>query len=409
MRSGLRHPAFISSLITVLVFAALEGAARIHDAYRFGSKSQAKLEIYRDERLIQRVDDALRRRVLEPYPYVMHRARPDQHLDAININALGFRGPAMEAKKAAGTTRIFLLGGSAAWGAGATSDEATIAATLARRLNAAGGRRFEVINAADSGYQTTQNFIVAWSRVLDLEPDVIVTLDGYNDVYAGLLNREAGFPQNYAELKAKLERNGPLHHLWAAALGPLESSRFLQKASGKLAQVLRPAPRLTAEGHPTVYANPREVARIFGRNLEYLDVLAQSRGVRTLFALQPALGVGAKRLSPAEQDLLRSHDRYIPGYSRYLGAAYALLVEELGRLRAQRRARTLDLVDVFADGTDTAFWDGVHFGDGGHQAIAARLGRELDAILSERGAGGVGPAGRSGDQQELAGGAPRGQ
>ena len=362
MRSGLRHPAFISSLITVLVFAALEGAARIHDAYRFGSKSQAKLEIYRDERLIQRVDDALRRRVLEPYPYVMHRARPDQHLDAININALGFRGPAMETK-----------------------------------------------NAADSGYQTTQNFIVAWSRVLDLEPDVIVTLDGYNDVYAGLLNREAGFPQNYAELKAKLERNGPLHHLWAAALGPLESSRFLQKASGKLAQVLRPAPRLTAEGHPTVYANPREVARIFGRNLEYLDVLAQSRGVRTLFALQPALGVGAKRLSPAEQDLLRSHDRYIPGYSRYLGAAYALLVEELGRLRAQRRARTLDLVDVFADGTDTAFWDGVHFGDGGHQAIAARLGRELDAILSERGAGGVGPAGRSGDQQELAGGAPRGQ
>ena len=51
---------------------------------------------------------------------------PNQSTDSITINTLGFRGSDFSEIKPPNTYRIFMLGGSTMFGAGATSDETTI-------------------------------------------------------------------------------------------------------------------------------------------------------------------------------------------------------------------------------------------------------------------------------------------
>ena len=51
---------------------------------------------------------------------------PDQSTDSITINGLGFRGDEFSEIKPPNTHRIFMVGGSTMFGAGATSDKTTI-------------------------------------------------------------------------------------------------------------------------------------------------------------------------------------------------------------------------------------------------------------------------------------------
>ena len=51
---------------------------------------------------------------------------PDQSMDSITINDLGFRGAEFSEIKPPNTHRTFMIGGSTMFGAGATSDNTTI-------------------------------------------------------------------------------------------------------------------------------------------------------------------------------------------------------------------------------------------------------------------------------------------
>src|SRR4029434_2947591 len=96
----------------------------------------------------------------------------------------GFRRRSeVEKKKPAGVYRIFLLGGSAAHGVSSAppfpvrhlSDTETIDAALERELNTNNDTlRFEVINAAVTGYQLFQHTAYLQSELLDYDPDMVI-------------------------------------------------------------------------------------------------------------------------------------------------------------------------------------------------------------------------------------------
>ena len=60
---------------------------------------------------------------------------PNQSTNSITINSLGFRGTEFSVIKPSDTYRIFMIGGSTMFGAGATSDETTIPGYLHQLLN----------------------------------------------------------------------------------------------------------------------------------------------------------------------------------------------------------------------------------------------------------------------------------
>ena len=110
---------------------------------------------------------------------------PNQSTDSITINTLGFRGAEFSEIKPSDTFRIFAVGGSTMFGAGATSDETTIPGYLQQILSE---RDFEfdieVINSGIQGADSNTELNLIEQKLVTFSPDLIIMYDGWNDLRA---------------------------------------------------------------------------------------------------------------------------------------------------------------------------------------------------------------------------------
>ena len=104
-----------------------------------------------------------------------------EHGDLI-INNLGFRGPYFEKNKSPDTFRIVAMGGSTT--AGMYENELTYPRLLERMLSrsSTGKRKIEVINAGVWGYTSCQVMKRYKKDIVDLKPDLILLMSGWNDI-----------------------------------------------------------------------------------------------------------------------------------------------------------------------------------------------------------------------------------
>ena len=110
---------------------------------------------------------------------------PDQSTDSITINSLGFRGDEFSEIKPSNTYRIFMVGGSTMFGAGATSDETTIPGYLQQLLNEKYfGFDIEVINSGIQGAYSNTELKFIEQKLVRFSPDLIIIYDGWNDLRA---------------------------------------------------------------------------------------------------------------------------------------------------------------------------------------------------------------------------------
>ena len=108
---------------------------------------------------------------------------PDQYFQTININSHGFRGAEFSQIKSDDTYRIFIVGGSTAFGTGSTSDSTTIPGFLQDKFDTNPlPKKIEVINAGISGLFSGTEVGLIKQQILDFEPDMLVIYDGWNDV-----------------------------------------------------------------------------------------------------------------------------------------------------------------------------------------------------------------------------------
>ncbi len=126
------------------------------------------------------------------HPFVGYRTMPSQKTPYFSINSLGFRGKDFEQGEGQdqdqqGRGRIVVVGGSTAFGTGLRSNEETFAAHLERLLPDK-----QVINAAVIGYQSGQELVWVLTHLVDLRPEMVIVLDGFND-FGQVLSQEQDF------------------------------------------------------------------------------------------------------------------------------------------------------------------------------------------------------------------------
>ena len=110
---------------------------------------------------------------------------PNQSTDSITINTLGFRGVEFSDTKPPITYRIFMVGGSTMFGAGATSDETTIPGYLQHLLTENDFEfDIEVINSGIQGADTKTELNLIKQKLVTFSPDLIIIYDGWNDLRA---------------------------------------------------------------------------------------------------------------------------------------------------------------------------------------------------------------------------------
>lgn len=137
----------------------------------------------------------------EPYLYYLF-----DKADGLNEHGFKTNYPL---KKQAGKFRIILTGGSVARG---KLPEETIAHYLEKELNERFNTdKIEVINAGMSAYVVEQEFILIQLILQYYEPNMLISLDGYNDLMTFKLNRQfpSGFelpPHNWQDFRV-IENN----------------------------------------------------------------------------------------------------------------------------------------------------------------------------------------------------------
>ena len=110
---------------------------------------------------------------------------PNQSTDSITINTLGFRGDEFSDIKPSDTYRIFMVGGSTMFGAGATSDDTTIPGYLQQLLNEKDfGFDVEIINSGIQGADSNTELKFIEQKLITFSPDLIIIYDGWNDLRA---------------------------------------------------------------------------------------------------------------------------------------------------------------------------------------------------------------------------------
>lgn len=287
-------------------------------------------------------------------PFIGTAPREGQSANA-TINRHHFRDARPDyGPKAANEVRIFLTGGSVAYGTGAASQEETVAGFLEKALNrdgAVGEPRYLVISTGVPGYVSTHERLLVELKVVNLEPDLILMLSGGNDVHWAAGGFDVRSLRTYSDAHV---------------------DTVVAKAYG-IAGLDWPDPPESLEATPS----PRDVALRLRANVDAVVRAARDAGARVAFALQPNVRTTRKDLSDRERrirDGMPGAELWEPCYSEMR----ALLSSGAGELEF------VDVSAAFEGAPRTEEWfiDAYHFGPQGNRALAERLVPVIRGVLA---------------------------
>ena len=282
---------------------------------------------------------------------------PGQTTQFFRINHLGFRGRELDPREQH-RHRVVLVGGSAAFGTGLQSDAETLAVQLEQRLPDT-----EVVNAAVIGERSGQELSLLVSELVDLEPDQVMTLDGWNDFWA--IQQEA---TPWPDVNGARQVQEQLEHLNALSYAPL-AVRLLHLPDVVFAYTLRRlgASPLEAAGHLPAVEGTTHRSDLEGLAARYaLNQYKMSR-------VAAAFGAGFLSVLQPNGDLM--HGVTPSRYTRFRQQAEAQLSLD--------RVAWLDLNDRADVLQPDRFMDPIHLDARGNAAMADVLAPVLEAALRQ--------------------------
>ena len=111
------------------------------------------------------------------------KGKPNGRYEKWTLNALGLRGPEIQASKASGTVRVATVGASETFGLYESPDQEW-PRQLETRLRR-GHPNVEVLNASIAGMGLRRRLEFFQNRIVDLEPDVVLLMLEYSG-YVGV-------------------------------------------------------------------------------------------------------------------------------------------------------------------------------------------------------------------------------
>ncbi len=300
-----------SVVMVALVYAIAEGALRVRRALIDGRRAARPYSFASVTRDGVPLDDEGGAIPFASDPHLVYRPRGPQALGPVTLASDGFRGPERALAKPAGTRRVVVLGGSAAFGMHASGDERVFTALLEARLDAAAravGGRVEVLNRAVIGYDSTQELVLLATELVDLAPDVVVLFDGWNDFYgSGLAAADADAFVHPKFVKDDRRRGRAAAQPFLEWLRGFELVRAIDDGIARQAAKAGSAGPLGDFHDRSALAVPR-----YARNVRAMVRIARAYGAATLVAPQPEL-FSRGETPPEEQEMRRKREK--DGYS----------------------------------------------------------------------------------------------
>lgn len=316
-----------------------------------------------------------------PAPYVMFHARPNTVVETphdefsrtgepgrLTTNSRGFRGGEWPSGPDPSQLRVVFLGGSSVF-LGSTDDR-TVASLTAQALEARLGRPVLAINAGIGGANSTQELVLLQTEIVDLRPDIVVVLDGFNDLYGPLwYDPRVGYPYNQMVVERAWESYTTTDNVLVRLF---RSSRLV----ARVRELFQGGPERSVDGlvlgTPTddasIDAMAAQAADLHARNWEKMAAICRSVDAQCLLALQPT------KLHPKHQPAGVTERPAVRAYRVFLERREREI--QKGEPRAAG-VTSVSLADLFAGGGVEAFLDGVHLYDDANAILAGSLAGAL--------------------------------
>jgi lysophospholipase L1-like esterase len=337
-------------------------------------------DIYGDEVLVAKAFyDDLKQLRLAYRPYVERRRIPNQHFENININKWGYRGPEFTLGKPDGLFRIILFGGSFVWGTGAIRDYETISGHLQKLLEKRyKGRKFEVINAGETGYVTTQERILFLEESILFSPDLVIFIDGANDVMVVFGGKPAGFPAHYeafnerlsADYKEPIEKTLEEQVEFLRNQVRLNLQRPNLKGSSELLIIDTVLSYVRKLGNNKDLST--QIAAKHFHNAKIIHEISKARGINCLFAIQPTIYID-KPLTSNEGKMVQYYEKRFHGIGRFYRSVYPRYRDILSQEMNKEGIPFCDLTVVFRENSSNQFIDHFHLSGKGYRIIAENI------------------------------------
>ena len=337
--------------------------------------------------------------------YKNMRPTPNYHnANGVHHNAQGFREDVdTSQEKAPNTYRIFIMGGSTAYGLQSMSRYGQVKYSVIRnsetidtyleeylqdRLGAK--KKVEVINAAITSHFSHHHLIYLNQTILKYQPDMVIFIDGFNDYF----NYTKGFDQfrdyGYQE-RASLYMGEPTIKAWVGYSGWwfFRKSHFIHLAAKTLRPIWVGLITIGRErAHITVddaLANLAENAQSnFLKMVERNALILRYEGVVPVFVLQPELVFKqSKVFTELERNIYQELDQeWQENFVEFKNKAKPLVVDYLTRSTAKTGAVFLDMTDVFGGLTGDAYTDYCHLTPMGNKQLAEEIGRNIVTLIA---------------------------
>ena len=332
-------------------------------------------------------------------PYKSNRPTPN-YVDTrgIHHNGQGFRRLSdVSVQKPAGTYRIFLMGGSAAYGQGGLwphiqrdyaviKDSETISANLERYLaDSFPSKRIEVINAAIISDWTHHHLIYLNQTVLNYHPDMVLFMDGFNDFFFTDKDHDQFASYAYQERSRVIMGDPTLYSLaYMNGWWLFRKSAFANVAMRALRN-LKLLLRRHGERTPFDVGRAMEgLQEVFPRSALRMDrrigLLLQDERITAVFMLQPMLILerNHKPMPQIEQKLFDFYvASYIPNYEALMRQAVPYVRDQEASMARQVGGHFIDLTPIYAGVPEQVYTDYCHLTPLGNALLARYVGNKI--------------------------------
>ncbi len=335
-------------------------------------------------------------------PFVVWRSNPIINCDSITISEDGYRltpgaSPSRDGDGdgdgdgGGDAFKIFMLGGSAMWGAG-VSDSCTIGAYLQRDLSELSDRPVAVHNLAQVGHSSTQELIELMLQLRNGNiPDLVIFYDGFNDVCCSYENGVAGVHASMGPISGRVEGTAKalgILPVWEILLSKTNMWLLITslQTKGILPEETQEVPTYRTMG-VDCDSLTSEIVSIYYGNCRVVEALADSYGFDYLIVWQPTIWSGDRHLTDQEKEYVEVEDPFFPwgadpAFRELLEASYDLYEESI-----TDSTRYFSFRDIF-DGIEYEVYidySGSHITARANEMIADTLVRmilETDILLS---------------------------
>ena len=337
---------------------------------------------------------------------------PGQESQAWSINDQGFRSSAsLDLAKAADEMRIFILGGSTAFGQLSSDNTTTFGSQLQTKLNdqvvdqknnpgnyrpavlpyfadeevkalakpaAIQNKQYRVVNAAVPGHVTSNQLSHLVHEVLPYQPDLIILLNGYDDLLLPSDQEAAQVPG-----LAKLQDSAIAHSTATIKQGIgnllnrsffLKSIRYWVLRPHEAAEIVLP-PNFEASALtlPDKTEELEQRTKRFESNLSKMAAVTSGANIPMIVAIQPEITSRINHgITPEEQAIL---DQLDSSYPERLEQGYSQLRQGLDKVKNAYPGKVLPLTltDLYYGDSEPVFIDPIHISDAANQKLADKL------------------------------------